>query len=298
MEEEIKIQEAEVLDEKESPVLEIIEPEAKIKTVGEITTNIAKVKEQAMAMNEYYSKIIVTDDNLNDAKDEKANINKAKDKIANYRKSVVSEFKKPIELFEKLAKETEAILKETYDTINIQCNAYDERKKNEAKESLKAYFEEYKASKNLGFTQYSDMNQSVGLSDISDKGTVAKKKYKEIDDYIDAIVKDVDTIASMDNAEEILVEYMRDRDLSRSIKDVQDKHKAIEAISKSKDELLQVNEIKEEVSEVEVLKAPVEQTSVKKLKRARFEIIYEDDQVAVDLVKFLKERGINYAIIK
>lgn len=300
MEEETKVvQEAEVLSEKETPVLEIIDPEAKIKTVGEVTSNIAKVKEQALAMKEHYSKIVVTDDNLNDAKDEKANINKVSSKISEYRKNIVAEFKKPIEDFENLAKATEKILKETYDIINVQCNAYDESKKNDIREKYKDYFDEYKASKNLGFTQYSDMNQKVGLDGLTEKGALKKSLMTEIETFIDNIVKDVDTIASVDNSEEVLAEYMKDRNLARSIKDVQDRHKTIETIFKSKDELLQVNEIKVvEPVEVEVLKAPVEQTSVKKLKRARFEIIYEDDQVAKDLVNFMGERGINYAIIK
>lgn len=300
MEEETKVVlEATVLNEKENSVLEIMDPEAKIKTVGEVTSNITKVKEQALAMKDHYSKIVVADDNLNDAKDEKANINKVASKIAEYRKNIVAEFKKPIETFENLAKETEKVLKETYDMINVQCNAYDEKKKNDIREKYKDYFNEYKASKNLGFTQYSDMNQKVGSDGLTEKGSLKKSLMTEIENFIDNIVKDVDTIASMDNAEEILAEYMKDRNLARSIKDVQDRHKMIETISKSKDELLQVNEIKVvEPVEVEVLKAPVEQNSIKKLKRARFEIIYEDDQVAIDLVKFLKERGINYAIIK
>ncbi|HAB66569.1 MAG TPA: hypothetical protein DCE23_04295 [Firmicutes bacterium] len=297
MEEEIKIQEAEVLDEKENPVLEIIEPEAKIKTVGEVTTNIAEVKKQALAMNEYYSKLIVTDDNLNDAKDEKANINKAKDKIAEYRKSIVSEFKKPIDLFEKLAKETEAILKETYDMINTQCNAYDERKKDEAKETLKRYFEEYKATKNLGFTQYEEMNQSVGLSDISDKGSVAKKKYKEIDEFIDNIVKDVDTIEAMDNAEEILVEYMKDRNLARSIKEVADRQKIINKIVENKATVVQAVVEEPKV----ILSAPVAQAAIQEESEELCEAVFKvktSYENITELVKFMKTKGIEYESIE
>lgn len=302
MEEETKVVlEATILNEKMINKPELIEPQALIEGTISLKNNMLDVRDSAIKLKGYYENKVVTEDELNLYKDEKANINKVKDAVKEHRTNTVDEYKKltGIDEFESLAKETEKILKETYDIINVQCNAYDESKKNDIREKYKDYFDEYKASKNLSFTQYSDMNQKVGLDGLTEKGALKKSLMTEIETFIDNIVKDVDTIASMDNSEEVLAEYMRDRNLARSIKDVQDRHKTIETISKSKDELLQVNEIKVvEPVEVEVLKAPVEQTSVKKLKRARFEIIYEDDQVAKDLVNFMRERGINYAIIK
>ncbi len=290
-----EIKEAEIINEKENVNLEIIDPEAEIKSVGEVTSNIAEVKNQALQMKEHYSKIIVTNDNLNDAKDDKANINKIVTKVANYRKNIVAEFKKPIETFESLAKETEKILKETYDIINSQCNAFDERRKEQVKEELKRYFEEYKQSKNISFVQYVDMNQSVGLSDINENGVIKKKKYTEINEFIDSIENDLNTIESLENSNEILVEYMKDRNLARSIKDVQDRHYAMNCLKEAEEQAKDV-EVKEETKQEEVvLHAPTVQnvTTQEELIELDFKVIcsYEKGK---KLIQFMESEEIDY----
>lgn len=289
-----EIKEAEIISEKENISLEIIDPEAEITSVGKVTSNITEVKNQALEMKEHYSKIIVTNDNLNIAKDDKANINKIVDKVANYRKNIVSEFKKPIETFETLAKETEKILKETYDIINSQCNAFDEKRKEESKEELKRYFDEYKQSKNIAFVQYTDMNQPVGLSDISDLGVIKKKKYTEINEFIDSIENDINTIESMQDSNEILAEYMKDRNLARSIKDIQDRHAAITKIKEMEEQRKNI-EVVEEKQEVEVLQAPVVQntTTQEELIELDFKVICSYSK-GIKLIQFMESEGIEY----
>ncbi len=124
----------------EKPVLE---NEIDVKIVGTTTVenNINEVKEFALKLKDYYSKLIFTDEQIKEAESERATINKAIKKISDYRKETISEFKKPIELFEQTAKETEQILKETADYVDKQIKSYEEVQKEKRKVNAKKIYD-------------------------------------------------------------------------------------------------------------------------------------------------------------
>lgn len=118
------------------------EIEAKINGVATVEDNINEVKEYAISLKEYYSKLVFTDDQKTEAENERATINKLVKQVADSRKRIVDEFKKPINLFENTAKETEKILKETSDFIDIQVKNFEEKEKNIRKENARKIYEE------------------------------------------------------------------------------------------------------------------------------------------------------------
>ena len=219
---EVKEAEATVTSVVAKPVE--VEPIAEIKSLGTIETNIELVKDYAQKIKEYYGKLIITEENLNVAKDEKAMINKIKAKISDFRKNIVKEFKAPVEEFEKAAKETEQLLAESYEMINAQCDVYDEQKKQALIDDATAYFDELKATKKISFILFSKSGIKVNMSDSK------TKIHKAIDEYIGKVEQDLVTIESLDNKEDVLVEYMTDCDLSRAIKTANDKKAALEQI--------------------------------------------------------------------
>ena len=52
-------------------------------------------------------------------------------------------------MFEDTAKQTEKLLKETYDLINSQVKAFDDEQLEKVKEKVESYFNEYAQSKNV-----------------------------------------------------------------------------------------------------------------------------------------------------
>lgn len=124
----------------EKPVLK---NEIEVKIVGTTTVenNINEVKEFALKLKDYYSKLIFTNEQIKEAESERATINKAIKKISDYRKETISEFKKPIELFEQTAKETEQILKETSDYVDKQIKSYEEVQKEKRKVNAKKIYD-------------------------------------------------------------------------------------------------------------------------------------------------------------
>lgn len=124
----------------EKPILKN-ELKAEIKEKGIVEDNIAEAKKYALELKDYYSKLVFTEEQKDEAAKERANINKIVTKIAEYRKNIVAEFKKPIELFENTAKETEKILKETSEFVDVQVKKFESLEKEERKDKARTIYE-------------------------------------------------------------------------------------------------------------------------------------------------------------
>ena len=193
-----------------------------IKTLGEITSNMARSKEQAKQLLNYYSNVIYTEDTMKAAKEEKSKINKAISAISQKRKDTISEFNKPIKEFEILAKETESILKDTYNAINTQVISYENKQKQQKEQEIIDYFNEYKAFMGIDFISFDDAKINVTL-------TASVKSLKEkVKEFIERINRDLELIDTEPNKEEVLVEYKQNLDITKSIATVRNRQKLIE----------------------------------------------------------------------
>lgn len=209
------------------------EIEVKIKSLGEIESNMQEVKTFAENLNEYYSKIIFDEDSLKKAKEEKANVNKFKNKISDYRKNIVKQWKEPINQFENMAKTTEQLLDKTYQTINEQCNKYDEEKKKKKENDLKDFFNEYVKSNNIDFIEFKDVGLNITIS-------ASEKSLKEqIISFISKIKQDLQVIDSQEFKTEILVEYKQNLDLNKSILLVNERKKRLQLEKEKQEKLIQ-----------------------------------------------------------
>ena len=207
------------------------EIKARVKSLGEIESNMKEVKEYVEALNDYYKNIEFTEETMKEAKEEKAKINKFKAEVANYRKNIVAEYNKPIKIFDDTAKETEKLLTDTYSIINNQVSKFENKQKQEKEQEIKDYFEEYKTANNIDFVTFEQANINVTL-------TASKKSLKEqAKKFIDEIVDDLKLIETQDCKEEILVEYKQTLNISRAIQDVANRHKLLEEEKRKQEEL-------------------------------------------------------------
>lgn len=209
------------------------EIKAKIKSLGEIESNIKEVQNYALALKDYYKKVIFTDETMKIAKDEKSKVNKFKQAVSDYRKKTIEEYKKPILQFESLSKDTEKILADTYTTINSQVEKYENNQKQEKENEVREYFEEYKQSLNIDFITFEDTKIKVSLSDSK---TSLKKQAK---DFVDKVNTDLATIMLQEHKEEILVEYKQNGYvLNTAISTVLNRIKAVEETKRKQEELV------------------------------------------------------------
>ena len=202
-----------------------------IKSLGEIESNIKDIKEKALKLNNYYSNITFTDDSIKVAKDIKSKVNKFKGQVSDYRKNIIAEFKKPIEQFETTAKETEKILGDTYTTINLQCNRYDDEQKKKLEKEVREFFDEYKATLNIN-VPYEKANITVNLN------SSLKKLKDEAVAFLEKVNKDLELINSQQYKDEILVEYNTCYDAVKAITTVNNRMKAIEEQKNRNEELI------------------------------------------------------------
>lgn len=229
--------------------LEVVKPEfkgeiqARIKSVGEIESNMKEVKGYVEKLNNYYKNVFFTEETIQQAKEEKAKVNKFKTQISDYRKNILAEYNKPIKIFEDTAKETEKLLTDTYNTINQQVATYEDKVKKEKEQEIKDYFEEYKQSLNIDFITFGDTKIKVG---ISDSKASLKKQAK---DFVDKVNTDLATIMLQENKEEILVEYKQSLNLNMAIQTVINRHKLLDEEKKKQEELKnkQLEEVQKQV---------------------------------------------------
>lgn len=217
--------------------LELVKPEfdgeiqVRIKSVGEIESNMKEVKGYVEELNNYYKSVTFTEETLKQAKEEKAKVNKFKTEVADYRKKITAEYNKPIKVFEDTAKETEKLLSETYNTINQQVAGFEEEQKRQKEQEIREYFEEYKTANDIDFVNYEQAQINVTL-------TASVKSLKEqAKAFIDRIMDDLKLIETQECKEEILVEYKQNLNVSKSIQEVANRHKLLEEEKKRQEEL-------------------------------------------------------------
>ena len=239
-----EIKEAKVVKEIENKEIEttenneLVKPEfkseikAKLKGITEIEDNITDVKEYALKLSKYYNVKEFDEDTLKDAKNERAEVNKFKDKVADFRKEITKKFNEPLEKFTATAQETEKILKETYDTINVQIKAYEDKQKKEKEEEVKSYFNELCEAENIDFVNYEQANINVTLS------ATMKSLKEQVKKFVDKIVDDVNLINSTQFVDEIMIDYKKDLNVSRAITEVNNRHDVLENVLDQKDEQL------------------------------------------------------------
>lgn len=274
-----------------------LEVVASIDGVAKIQSNMEGVKQQAIAIRDWYQSLVITEDMLKDIKAEKSQINKAKETVATYRKDIVKEFKKPIEQFELLAKETEGILDEAYATCNEAVKRYEDETKAKKTEEVKAYFDEYAKSLNIDFVEYERLGINVTL-------TASMKSLKEaVKVCLDKVASEIDliNIQKEELIPDMLVEYKKTLNVASAIKNVTDRHKAIEE-EKARQEALKALKAEEEKSVakakevIEEVTAPVEVKEVKTY-RSTFTVYGTVEQLRA-LKEFMEKEGMRYDTVK
>lgn len=190
------------------------ELEVKIEGVQKITDNMSEVKEYALETKKYYENLVFTDEQIKEAKDERANINKAVKRVADYRKDIVDKFNKPLEEFVRNAKETESILKEASNSIDVQVKKYEEEEKQKKKDEYEELFN------NL----VGDLSELITFEKVFDNRWLNKTtKMSEVEQDIKNVIEKVNTglqaIKEL-NSEfetELINTFLQDYDLSKAI---------------------------------------------------------------------------------
>lgn len=107
---------------------------------GAIKENFTEAKAYLQEQLNAYKGVVFTEDTKKDAKDTVANLRKDKKALQDRIKVVKAEYMKPFEEFNTKAMELIALYDEPIEYINGQVNAFEEKRKAEKKEQIKAIY--------------------------------------------------------------------------------------------------------------------------------------------------------------
>ncbi|MGX8701546.1 DUF1351 domain-containing protein [Caproiciproducens sp.] len=106
----------------------------------QIDFNHEQLKTELSEKLKYYNALVVTEDSIKSAKDDRAKLNKLKTALDDKRKEVKKDCLTPFEDFEKKVKELIGMIDEPITAIDTQLKVFDEQKKAEKEGQIKAFY--------------------------------------------------------------------------------------------------------------------------------------------------------------
>ena len=112
------------MNELTKPTLKV-DLDVQLPEITPVKHNLNIIEDYAKQLNDFYSKLVFTSDQYNEAKDERAKVNKLQKAIADNRKEIIKEYKQPIDDFEATSKRIEKLLEATSNTIGASIEQFD-----------------------------------------------------------------------------------------------------------------------------------------------------------------------------
>lgn len=229
----------------------------KIKEVGaELDKRLEDLKLDSLVCNEETRKSI---------KELRTNLSSELKDFESQRKEIKAKINEPYEAFNKAYEEEIKTKYQQADlTLKTKIDEVENGLKEKARKLALEYFNEYKASKvNLkdNYLSFAELNLSIGLDALTDKGALVKKYRDAIVEKVDNVERDIETINTMAHNDEILVEYLKNKNLSLAIKEVNDRHVILDQVQRDYEIVQEKQKQEEQVIEKveEVLSAPIEE---------------------------------------
>lgn len=159
-----------------------------------IEFNFEEIKREVAEKVSYYTDLIYTEDQIKDAKADRAKLRKFVDALEAKRKEIKNQCLAPYNAFEKQMKEIVAIVNEPIQMIDCQVKEYEEAQKAEKYSAIEAYWitisEDGKIPEGIKFDQIYNpkwLNASVSIKTVC----------LEINARLEQIEKDLATLAEM-----------------------------------------------------------------------------------------------------
>lgn len=229
-----------------------------VKQIPIIEENLKKISEEIDKKVEIAESLICTEDTVKEVKKTRTEISKQFKELESQRKQVKEKVMKPYNEFEDIYKKyISDKFKSADTTLKIKIDTVENELKENIKELCIFFFNEYSVSKGVEFLDFEKMNMNITLGLTTDKGQLTKKAKDEIATFIDKVFDEVALINTQEYSNEILIEYKKDLNVARAIKDVKDRYIQLQQIEEQK-QAKKVQEMTDEamLEKIESLTAP------------------------------------------
>ena len=179
-----------------------------------IESNIAEVKSWLINALEPYKNMVVSEDAIASAKQDRAKINKLKNAIDEKRKTTKKQWVQPYVTWEAEVNELLGLCDEASGNIDSQIKSFENEIKEQKRAELEKFFNENASAADVDFYINFEMCFNPKWLNSTVKIETAKD---EIDKYIEETVDDLKTIADLesDYNEELFTTYKETHDIKR-----------------------------------------------------------------------------------
>lgn len=198
--------------------LEIYNP-TKENTVKQIDWNFEELKKEITEKAEMYGSLVYTDENIKEAKADRAKLNKFIKVLEDKRKDVKKMMLEPYTQFESQVKELVSIIGEANDNIASQVKAYTEKLREEKREKVKEIYDKAMSVDGAeGIAEILTFDR-VFKESFLNSSTTFKSIVNEIEDLRDRVRHDLEVI-NADTGEhqfEMKQAYLKNLDMTEAI---------------------------------------------------------------------------------
>lgn len=172
--------------------------------------------------------LVCSEETLAAVKNARADLSKRFAELEGMRKAVKKAVMDPYERFESIYRECVSdAFKRADGELKGKISAVELEIKQRCEESLREYFAELCDAEHLDFLRFEQSGVKVDM--ISAKQKTPKKLREQLTAFVSGVAQSVNLIATMDDAEEIMVEFQRTLNAAEAIGTVQERHRRMEA---------------------------------------------------------------------
>lgn len=192
-----------------------------------IEERLRSMKDQVDQRVEAALSLVCTEETIQAVKAERAALNKEFAALEEQRKAVKAAVMGPYETFEAVYRECVSDAFRRADAaLKGKINDTESEMRRRCEEGLREYFAELCAVHHLDWLEYERAGIKVDMA--SAKAKTPKRLREQLAQFVAGVSESVDRINLLDDAEEIMVEYMRTLDAADAICTVHDRHRRIE----------------------------------------------------------------------
>lgn len=240
----------------------------KIKPIDQIKAvefNFEEIKKGLEKKLQNYKNLVYTEENIKNAKDDKANLNKLKKAFESERIRIKKEYNEPVVAFEEKIKVLTSMIDEPIEEIDSQIKTYEEAEKEQKAKDIEELFKKLNKTEIKLEQIWNDrwLNKSYSMNQVKEDLTVRFKQYDN----------DIEAIKQMKSEDEVILidYYKKELDLSKTLvkkaqldnekrlKEEQEKREKELEEQKQKEIAEETQEVAEEVQIVEKVEEETEE---------------------------------------
>ena len=230
-----------------------------IKQLPIIEENLKKISEEIDLKIKNVNSLIVNEDTVKEVKKVRTDFNKDFKEFESQRKDIKNKILKPYNDFEDIYKKN---ISDKYKNADIELKTkidnIENNLKKEKEDKVKEYFYEYSKELKIEIFDEKTFNEKLNLNiTLSESEKSLKENAKN---WIEKIFNELQIIETLENKDEVLIEYKKDFDLNYATLEVKNRHNQIEEMKtekekvsiQQKEEQTKIDEKKEWLDEIEL----------------------------------------------